>query len=266
MPRLQLRHYGLHVFLAAAVMFCLAPFVAVLLNSFSGVGYNVFPPPSWSLQWYQKLLEIEAFRSAALRSIGLGVTATILSLMVGTATAYALARSRSRFAEVIRAVMMAPFVVPKIVIGVGCFMFFASIGLPSNWGNLLLVHVLVTFPFVLSIVGSTLARFDWTLQEAAFDLGASRARTIFLVVLPDLYGSLAIAGVFVFITSFDQVETTLFLTDRQHNTLPIEMLFYLERFQDPTLSALSVVIIAFTLLLVFLASRLFGEAPALVGK
>jgi putative spermidine/putrescine transport system permease protein len=99
-------------------------------------------------------------------------------------------------------------------------------------------HVLVILPFVIAMVSASLANFDWTLQEAAMDLGAGPIRTFFRVILPQISLSLAIAGLFAFITSFDQVETTIFMVRTGSNTLPVEMFLYLQKWQDPTIAAL----------------------------
>jgi putative spermidine/putrescine transport system permease protein len=145
-------------------------------------------------------------------------------------------------------------VLPKIVLGVALFMFFVRVRLIDNYSSLLVTHVLVILPFVIAMVSASLANFDWTLQEAAMDLGAGPIRTFFRVILPQISLSLAIAGLFAFITSFDQVETTIFMVRTGSNTLPVEMFLYLQKWQDPTIAALSSLLILFAVLLVLALS------------
>ena len=99
--------------------------------------------------------------------------------------------------------------------------------------------------------------FDWTLQEAAMDLGAGPLYTFFRVILPQISVSMIISAVFAFIISFDQVETTIFLVRPGDNTLPIEMFLYLQKWQDPTIAALSAVLIGFAVILVLVLGLLF---------
>ena len=162
---------------------------------------------------------------------------------------------------------------PKIVLGVALFMFFVRVRLIDNYSSLLVTHVLVILPFVIAMVSAALANFDWTLQEAAMDLGAGPIAD----VLPhhpaaDL-AQRVIAGLFAFITSFDQVETTIFMVRTGSNTLPVEMFLYLQKWQDPTIAALSSLLILFAIVLVLLLSLMVrgrklpfipqrsGEAP-----
>jgi len=112
----------------------------------------------------------------------------------------------------------------------------------------------VILPFVIAMVSAALANFDWTLQEAAMDLGAGPIRTFFRIILPQISLSLVIAGLFAFITSFDQVETTIFMVRAGSNTLPVEMFLYLQKWQDPTIAALSSLLILFAIVLVLALS------------
>jgi putative spermidine/putrescine transport system permease protein len=94
------------------------------------------------------------------------------------------------------------------------------------------------------------------LQEAAMDLGAGPVRTFFRVILPQISVSVTIAGLFAFITSFDQVETTIFMVRTGSNTLPVEMFLYLQKWQDPTIAALSSLLILFAIAIVLAMSVL----------
>jgi putative spermidine/putrescine transport system permease protein len=245
-----LRYLLLTAFTVLALLFVVAPLAIVILNSFSSVAYNVFPPEGYSTRWYQNLAGQEAFYSAAVRSVILALLATAISLTVGTMASYALVRFRIPGSDLVKSFLLSPIVIPKIVLGVALFMFFVEIGTFGNFSNLVLTHAVVTLPFVIALVTASLVNFDWTLQEAAMDLGAGPVHTFFRVILPQISVSMGIAAVFAFITSFDQVETTIFLVRPGDNTLPIEMFLYLQKWQDPTIAALSTVLIGFAVILV----------------
>lgn len=252
-----LRYLLLGLFTVLALLYVVAPLAIVILNSFSSVAYNVFPPEGYSLKWYQNLAAQEAFYGAALRSVVLALIATTISLIVGTMASYALVRYRIPGSDLIKAFLLSPIVIPKIVLGVALFMFFVKLGTIGNFSSLVLTHALVTLPFVIALVSASLLGFDWTLQEAAMDLGAGPLYTFFRVILPQISVSMIISAVFAFIISFDQVETTIFLVRPGDNTLPIEMFLYLQKWQDPTIAALSAVLIGFAVILVLVLGLLF---------
>ncbi|MEX2541983.1 MAG: ABC transporter permease [Trueperaceae bacterium] len=254
-----LRHLLLALFSVLAGLFIVSPLAVVVLNSFSSVAYNVFPPEGYSLRWYRNLAGQDAFYGAAVRSVVLALVATSVSLVVGTMAAYALVRYRIPGSDMVKAFLLSPIVMPKIVLGVALFMFFVEVGSLNSYWSLVVTHAVVTLPFVIAILSASLVSFDWTLQEAAMDLGAGPLYTFFRVVLPQISVSMIVAAVFSFIISFDQVETTVFLVRPSSNTLPIEMFLYLQKWQDPTIAALSTVLIGFAIVLVVILTVLFGK-------
>jgi putative spermidine/putrescine transport system permease protein len=247
---IRLRYVALWTFTVAGVVFILAPLLIVVVTSFSSVAYNVFPPEGFSTRWYENLAGQTAFYMGAWRSLVLALIATFGALIIGTMAAYALVRYRLPMPDLLKGFMLSPIVLPKIVLGVALFMFFVRIGTLNSYSSLVATHMLVVLPFVISLISAALYGFDWTLQEAAMDLGAGPVETFFRVILPEISVSVVVAGVFAFVTSFDQVETTLFLVRPGDNTLPVEMFLYLQKWQDPTIAALSTVLILFAVAII----------------
>ncbi len=236
--------------LLLGVGFVLLPLAIVVVYSFSSVPYGVFPPPGLSLRWYGHLLSLPAFRAAFVRSVVIALLATGLALGIGVLGALALVRGRFRGKELLRGFLLSPIVMPKIVLGVGWFIFFARLGLQGGLVPLVLAHTIVVLPFVITIVAANLVGLDVALEEAAQDLGASTPTVLWRIVLPQIRAGVLTAGVFAFIVSFDQVESSIFLTRGENNTLPIEMFLYMEKWQDPTVAALSALLIVFAAALV----------------
>jgi len=230
--------------------FTLLPLAIVVVYSFSAVAYGVFPPPGLSWRWYVNLFQQDAFRGAFLRSAEVGVAATVIALICGSLGALALTRAAFPGRELLRAFLLSPIVMPKIVLGVGWFIFFARLGLQGGVAPLILSHAVVVFPFVVTIMAANLVGLDPSLEEAAQDLGASRATVLWRIVVPQVRAGLTVSGLLAFIVSFDQVEASIFLVRGGNNTLPIEMFLYMEKWQDPTIAALSALLIAFAALLV----------------
>jgi putative spermidine/putrescine transport system permease protein len=260
-----MRYILLGLFALAGSIFIVAPLAVVVLNSFNEVSYNVFPPQGFSTRWYVNLFAQDVFYAAAWRSIVLAGLSTAIALVIGTMSAYALVRYKLPASDFTKAFLLSPIVLPKIVLGVALFMFFVRIRMLDNYSSLLITHVLVILPFVIAMVSASLANFDWTLQEAAMDLGAGPVRAFMRVILPQISLSVGIAGMFAFITSFDQVETTIFMVRTGSNTLPVEMFLYLQKWQDPTIAALSTLLILFAIVLVAIISFMLrgGKTPFL---
>lgn len=248
------RYLLLGIFAILGVIYVIAPLAIVVLNSFSSVAYNVFPPEGYSVRWYENLASQRAFYLAAVRSVMLALTAMAVAMVIGTMAAYSIVRYRPRWADLIKSFLLSPIVLPNIVLGVAVFMFFIRTGLYGTYFSLAITHVVVVLPFVIAVLTAALANYDWTLQEAAMDLGAGPIRTFLKVTMPQISISMIISAVFAFVTSFDQVETTLFLVRAGDNTLPIEMFLYLQKWQDPTIAALSTVLIVFALMIVAVLS------------
>ncbi len=246
----RLRTALLRTALAVGVGFILLPLLIVVVYSFSSVAYGVFPPPGLSLRWYGNLLAQDAFRGAFVRSLGIGIAATAAALVLGFLAALALVRARFAGRELLRAFILSPIVMPKIVLGVGWFIFFARLGLQGGLLPLILAHTVVVLPFVVTILAANMVSLDSSIEEAAQDLGAGPVTVLWRIVLPQVRPGLAVSALLAFIVSFDQVESSIFLVRGANNTLPIEMFLYMEKWQDPTIAALSAVLILFAGLLV----------------
>lgn len=261
------RHIALAAFCVAGALFILSPLAIVILTSFSATAYNVFPPQEYSLRWYETLAAQGAFYGAALRSVVLATATMAIALLIGTLASYALVKYALRGRDLIKGMLLAPIVLPNIVLGVALFIFFVRIGTVNSYPSLLITHVLVVTPFVVAITGAAFANFDWSTEEAAMDLGAGPVETFLRVVLPQVRAGVVMAGVFAWIISFDQVETTLFLVRPGQSTLPIEMFLYLQKWQDPTIAALSsILILAAGVVVVALSIAGRGRTPADIIK
>ena len=158
--------------------------------------------------------------------------------MTGTLAALALVRYRFFGREMLRAIFLAPLIVPRIAFGVAMLIYAIVLRRFGGLDSLILAHLMVTLPFAISILSATLVSADRSLEEAAMDLGATPLVTFWKVTLPQIRTGLAVSGFFAFIISWDQVETSLFLVKTDNMTLPVAMFYYLQRQQDPVIAAL----------------------------
>ena len=250
---------SLALFFMAVTGYIVAPLVIVIITSFNSAAFGAFPPEGFSLRWYERLLDRPEFARGFLNSMIVGLLSSAVAVVAALLAAIALIRYRFRGADLLRSFFLSPIVVPKIVLGLAFFILFVRIGIFGNLYSLVLAHVVIALPFALAVLIGTLSSLDLALEEAAQDLGASHWQIIWHIILPQTRIGMAVATVFAFIISFDQIDTTLFLVRPRINTLPVEMFLYTERDQDLTLTAVSTLLIVFSIILLLISRPLVGS-------
>ena len=237
------------------LLYLVFPVFVVVPLSFSSAKYLQFPPPGWSLQWYQSFLSGEAWTSALLLSVQVGLAAAVLATVLGTAAALALVRGRFPGRDALNAFIVSPMVVPGIIVAIGVYFFYAQIQIIGSPIALALAHTALAVPFVVINVAATLEGFDERLEWAAMNLGANRWQTFRLVTLPIIRPGVFAGALFAFITSFDELIVALFVSGSGAVTLPRRMWESLRQDIDPTIAAVSSVLIGVSIL-VFVGAEL----------
>lgn len=244
--------------LGAVLLFLLGPFVIIFAAGLSAGETLTFPPEGLSLRWMISVLAIDALRHAFAISFALAVLATLLALLLGIPAAYALERLDPPGANVVRAIVTSPLVVPGIVVGLALLRFFV---IPLGIGvrpALLASHAALLVPYTVRVVAASLRNLRVDIEEAAILLGASPLQAFFQVVAPNIRNGVVAAFILSFITSFNQVPVSLFLSGPGVSTLPIEMLARIDFTYDPSIAALSALLALLSIAVVFLAERLLG--------
>ena len=244
--------------LALVLIFLLGPFLVVFLSAFSSGETLAFPPPGYSWRWIGFVFTVAAFQSSFMVSLGVAVIATLLSLLLGIPVAYALSRYRVPGAELIRTALTTPLIIPGIVVGLGLLRYFITLYNVPVYTGLIVGHTALLIPYAVRVVSASLGNLRVDIEDAAYTLGATRLQVFGRVVLPNIRGAVISASILAFITSFNQVPVSLFLTGPGVSTLPIQMLSYMEYTFDPSIAALSTVLVVFTMLIVLGAERLLG--------
>lgn len=243
---------------ALLYVFLLAPIAVIVLTSFSNDAYLAFPPQHWGLGGYAALLRNTAFRSGLETSVILGCAVTMLTLAVGTAASYALVKTRFPGQGALLALFTAPLLLPSIVLGLALLLVFSQLGLLATYPGLILGHSLVAIPYVIRLMLTAIAGVPSQVEEAASTLGASPALVFYRVTLPLMRPALIAAAALAFLASFDEVVISLFLIGPRLTTLPIAIFRYVQYHADPQVSALSVVLIAITLVVIGVVERSNG--------
>jgi ABC-type spermidine/putrescine transport system permease subunit II len=240
---------GLQVFLVLGLGFIVLPIAIVVVNSFNASPFGIWPPPGFSTRWYANLFQNAGFGSPTIKSLEVAVGSTIGALVIGTLAGIGIARYRFLGRNLIQGFLAAPLIVPKVAIGFAAFILFLELDWYGDFHTVVLAHIVITLPFVVTLVVAGLARVDRTLEEAAMDLGARPHQVLWRATLPQMRGALAAAAAFAFIISFDELDATIFIVGQTDNTLPVSMFIYMEKYQDPTLAALSAILIGAALVL-----------------
>ncbi|GHC69759.1 ABC transporter permease [Pseudorhodoferax aquiterrae] len=236
----------------------LAPTVVVLITSFTS-GFSLkFPPPGYSVRWYQALWDSPELIEAGVLSLKLAAVATAISAVLAVAAALALARRREGWARAAEAVLLSPLMLPALAIGLSLLMLFNIAGTGLSFTTLVLGHIAITTPYILRTTSASLLQMDGVLLESAHSLGASPLYVFRTITLP-LIARGVLAGAFIgFMYSFDNVAVSLFLSDARSEVLPIRMWHIIESNLDVRAAAVSGVLIAATLVLMVLMERVAG--------
>jgi len=246
------------VFLTLMMVFLIGPFLIVFAAGLSGGETLAFPPEGFSLRWVAAVFEVESFRSSLALSLELGIGATLAALLLGVPAAYALDRYRLPGGGAVRLIVTSPIIVPGIVAGLALLRHLVvPLGLPVTVA-LFLGHTALLIPYAVRVVSGSLSNLRVDIEEAAVLLGAGRLRAFASVVLPNIRNGILAAFILGFVTSFNQVPVSLFLSGPGVATLPIDMLFYMEFHYDPSVAALSGLLALLSLAVVLGAERLLG--------
>ena len=257
----SLRGFGLFLIYA----FVFLPLLLVMVLSFSDDTFLKFPPSGWSLRWYRALLSDSKFLAAAGVSLTVALIVVAISLIVGVPAAIALARRRLPLSGAIETLLLAPLILPTIVIGLSILLVFSQVRLSASYPGLVLAHLAITLPFTVRILTTTLRTLPPDIEAAAGTLGAGPWSTFRLVTLPLMAPGIMAAAALAFILSFDEVVISLFVAGPRLTTLPVEIYRYVHERTDPFVSAVSVVLILLTMLVVVLVERSVGLMKSL-GK
>ena len=240
------------IMVALVALYLVIPTLIVVPLSFTDRASFVFPPQGWSLQYYEAFLTEPVWRDALLASAKLAVAVMVLATVLGSAAAVALVRGRFPGKSVVNGLLLAPMIVPGIIVAVATFGAFLRWQLVGTFTGYLLAHTALALPFVVVTVSSALRTFDDRLELAAASLGAPPLTSIRRVTLPLVMPGVLSGAVFAFVTSFDEVVVALYLQSPDMRTLPVRMYTSVTSETDPTIAAASSVVLLVTTLLILL--------------
>lgn len=223
----------------AALSYLVLPLIVIVGSSLTTTSFLAFPPQGMTFLWYGKVLEDPTYVSAFATSTLLAIAATFAAILLAVPAAFAIARYAFPGKQTLSAILSSPLVLPHVVLGAALLQYGTAIGLTRNFGALLVGHIMIITPFVLRAVLPQLTEEQRSLEEASADLGAAPMTTFFLVTLPQIRSGIISGAIFAFISSWINVELSIFNTTANLSTIPVKLFNYVQYMIDPTIAAVS---------------------------
>ena len=239
----------IRLYTIAIYVFMFLPVAVVVLLSFNSSQFGSFPMEGLSFRWFIRLWENDAIVRAFRVSIVLGALTSAISTTIGILASLALVRYRFPGKNAVTTLLIAPLLIPEVVLAVALLLFLRWLELPKSFALLLLGHVIFTLPFVVLVVQARLVAIKPEYEEAALSLGANPVQTFFAVTLPLLMPAVLAGMLFAFTMSFDDITGTMFWKPGGVETVPTQIFAMLRHSISPEINALGTVMIVFTVVL-----------------
>jgi spermidine/putrescine transport system permease protein len=240
----------LRAFFAVVVVFLYAPIAILLIFSFNDSDLPAFPLSGFTLHWYHQFLTNGDLRGALETSAIIAALSSIGAVVLGVLASIALVRRRFAAKAAVSALLLSPLVIPYVVFGISLLLLFHTLGIPRSVLTVVIGHIVISLPYTILVLVPRLEQIDVSLEEAAFDLGASALRTFRSITLPLILPAVVSAFLIAFTTSFDEYAVASFVVGPR-TTFPI-FLYSALRFpsQLPQVIAVAVVVIVVSLVVV----------------
>jgi spermidine/putrescine transport system permease protein len=257
-PRTSVSKLLIVLWTLVILVFLYLPMVSVVLASFTKKRYFSFPITAWDTRWYEKAMESLSVRDLIATSLSVAVTVTVFSVVLGFCSALAFARYDWKGRKLFQKIILLPIFFPQAVLGLALLLWFSNIGIITSWKTAAFAHMVWIVPIVTLIMSIQVYSFDPALEEAAFDMGASRWQVLKEITLPILSPGIVSGAIFAFLLSWGNFPLSLFSTGADQ-TVP-EWLYakMVSGYTPmvPTLGSLTMGAAALMVILVFLGLKL----------
>src|ERR1700683_2181406 len=241
----------LSAYAALVYAFLYLPIVVLAVYSFNAGGVGGFPPRNLTLSWYRLLFQDDAIWSTLLNSFIVALVAVAISIILGLMAALALDGVNFPGKALFRRIVLLPLILPGIITGLSLLMLFVAAGLNLSLITITLGHGTALISVATTEIFAGLQKLDRAQEEASLDLGANHWKTFWRVTFPNLRVALIAAGLLIFTLSLDEIAVSFFLIGRA-NTLPLEIWSRLRRGITPEISAISTLILVFSIAMILL--------------
>lgn len=256
----------LKVIVALILSALTAPILIIFVMSFTSVSYFQFPPPGFSVKWYQAFFNDASWMESLFRSLQISFFTTILAVVIGTIAANAVMRLDFPGKQFFMALMVAPMIIPVIILGIALYRFFAPLQMTGTITGMVLSHSILSIPIVFVTVLASLKGMDRNLELAAMGLGSTPIEAFFKITVPFIRPALFSSALFAFLISFDELVVTIFLAGPTTKTLPVKMWEDLRTQVNPTIAAISSILIISIVMIYILQGWLSQRAAKAKGQ
>lgn len=245
-------------YMAALLVFLIAPILLVVYVSFTADSFIALPVTSYSLHWYARIVAYRPFLDALLFSIELAVASTLCGAVLAIPAALTMARLRGRLAAGIMMFLLAPISIPAVVLGFAMLYYLSALALGTSFLSLLIAHTVVGIPYIARTVLSVYRAIGADLEEAAAILGAGRWAALRHVTLPLIRPGIFAGSTFAMLISLDNLPISFFFGTSETSTLPVVMLSYMQNQFDPSIAAIATVQTLISVVALLIVNRRYG--------
>lgn len=257
--RLTLGKTALFALTALIIIFLIIPSFIVVPISFGNSALLRFPPQELTLRWYQKYWDLPGWVGATINSFVVGTLTAVFSTLIGSLTAYGLVRGNLVGKRFLEALFVLPIIIPALVTAISLFSVMTYLRITGTLVGFVVGHTVIALPFAITIMSNALQGIDPVLEQAARSLGASRLTAIRRVTLPVALPAVLSSMLFGFLISFDELLISLFISTPTLSTLPKKLWEAIRYDIEPTLAAVSTLLVGFSLLVLALIGPLFSS-------
>ena len=245
--------WGVRIAATIVLVFLILPLVVLVGSSFNANNLVKFPPQGFSLGWYATVLSSRDWIISMNLSVVVALLVVPTVVILGTLAAYGLFRGKQR--GFLTAAFMSPLVVPEVMVGLGLLTYLQPTGLINSVTGLWLAHSLVTLPFVIRTVSTSVQSLDPSLERAAQSMGAGPLRVFGTVVLPQLRPGIIAGGVFAAVLSLGEVAVSTFVSGPNTTTVPLRIMSAVQFELDPSAAAVSTLMMLISMVVMIVISR-----------
>lgn len=236
-----------NLFIILVFIFLYLPIIILVLYSFNDSKMNIVFT-HFTLRWYKELFQNDNLLNAFTNTMIIAVASTVISTIIGTISAVGLHKYKFPMKNLINGLIYIPIVIPEIVLGISLLSIYTLSKLELGMFTILLSHIAFSIPFVITSVRSTLNSITPQIEEAAYDLGATKFKTFWYVTLPMITPGVVSGATLAFTLSLDDVVISYFTAGPGSNTLPLKIYSMIKTGITPDVNALSTLILLVTIL------------------
>jgi putative spermidine/putrescine transport system permease protein len=262
---LSVSRVALFVVVGFVLLFLLLPIIIIPILSFGSSPWLQFPPPGWTLKWYDQLFSSSEWLIPILNSLKVAIAVVIVSQLLGIPISIALVRGKFPGQGLLNALFLTPMIMPYIIVAIAMYSLFLKLGLTGTFTGLIITHTILALPFVVINVTNSLRSVNVAIEHAALSCGANPLIVFWKITLPLIKAGVSSGAVFAFIVSWDEVIAAIFIADPTTMTLPIKIWSSLRLDLSPVIAAVSTILIVLSLIMLFISTSTKGSSDVFGG-